>query len=502
MSRLKEIHRGHIQMAPDLADPALKKAAAYVDGAWLAAGESGTYTLRNPATGGTLAELPLLSRAQVARAVDAAHAAWGPWRATPAKARARLLRRWFDLIEQNADDLARLIVLEEGKPFTEAKGEVAYAASFIEWFAEEAKRIRGDVMAAPEPSRRIVVLKEPVGVCAAITPWNFPAAMITRKVAPALAAGCTIVVRPAEQTPLTALALAELAERAGIPRGVFSVVLGKAREIGPELTGNPLVRKLTFTGSTEVGRLLLAQAAETVKKCSMELGGNAPLVVFDDADLEMAVEGLIATKYRNTGQACISANRAYVQSGVYDRFVARLAERVGALKVGNGFEPGVVQGPLINEDAVLKVEEHVSDAVRKGARLVCGGARHELGGFFYQPTVLADVAPTMLVSHEETFGPVAPIIRFDTEDEVIALANDTEFGLAAYLFSADAARIWRVAAALEAGMVGINTGLISNEVAPFGGVKQSGIGREGSIYGIEEFLEIKYLAWEGAGEVR
>ncbi len=500
MNRPAAIQTKETQMNPELADPGLKRAAAYVDGVWLATGESGSYALSNPATGEVLAELPLMSRAQVARAIEAAHAAWGPWRATPAKKRAQLLRRWFDLIEANADDIARLIVLEEGKPFAEAKGEVAYAASFVEWFAEEAKRIRGDVMAAPEASRRIVVLKEPVGVCAAITPWNFPAAMITRKAAPALAAGCTIVVRPAEQTPLTALALAELAERAGIPKGVFSVVLGKSREIGPELTGNPLVRKLTFTGSTEIGRLLLAQAAQTIKKCSMELGGNAPLVVFDDAEVDKAVEGLIATKYRNTGQACISANRAYVQSGIYDRFVERLAERVATLKVGNGFEPGVVQGPLINEDAVLKVEEHVADALGKGARLVCGGQRHELGGSFYQPTVLADVSPDMMISHEETFGPVAPIIRFETEAEVIALANDTEFGLAAYLFSADASRIWRVAAALEAGMVGINTGLISNEVAPFGGVKQSGIGREGSIYGIEEFLEIKYLAWEGAGE--
>jgi len=491
-----------ISMSPELADAGLKKAAAYVNGAWWADGESGTYQLHNPSTGARLADLPLLSRGQVAEAVQAAHAAWPAWRRLAGKQRAKLLRRWFDLMLEHSDDLARLIVLEEGKPFAEAKGEVAYAASFVEWFAEEAKRVRGDVMAAPEASRRIVVLKEPVGVCAAITPWNFPAAMITRKAAPALAAGCTMVVKPAEQTPLTALALAELADRAGIPGGVFNVVLGKAREIGPELTGNPLVRKLTFTGSTEVGRLLLAQAAGTVKKVSMELGGNAPLLVFDDAELDTAVEGMVATKYRNTGQACISANRAYVQSGIYDRFLERLAERVGSLKVGDGFEPDVKQGPLIDANALAKVEAHIADAVSKGATVVKGGLRHQRGGLFFEPTVLAGVTREMLVTCEETFGPVAPVVRFDTEDEAIAMANDTEFGLAAYLFSRDAARIWRVSAALEAGMVGINTGLISNEVAPFGGVKQSGIGREGSIYGIEEFLELKYLAWEGAGEAR
>ena len=484
----------------ELADPSLKRSAAYVNGAWLAHGESGTYQLHNPSTGMRLAELPQLSRSQVAEAIRAAHVAWTPWRRLAAKQRSGLLRRWFDLMVEHSDDLARLIVLEEGKPFAEAKGEVAYAASFVEWFAEEAKRVRGDVMAAPESSRRIVVLKEPVGVCAAITPWNFPAAMITRKAAPALAAGCTMVVKPAEQTPLTALALAELAERAGIPAGVFNVVLGKAREIGAELTGNPLVRKLTFTGSTEVGRLLLAQCAGTVKKVSMELGGNAPLLVFDDADLDVAVNGMIATKYRNTGQACISANRAYVQSGVYDAFVERLARRVAALDVGDGFESGVQQGPLIDANAVAKVEAHIADAVSKGAKVVEGGTRHQRGGLFFNPTVLADVTREMLITREETFGPIAPVIRFDTEEEVIAMANDTEFGLAAYLFTRDAERIWRVSAAIEAGMVGINTGLISNEVAPFGGVKQSGIGREGSIYGIDEFVELKYLAWEGAGE--
>jgi succinate-semialdehyde dehydrogenase/glutarate-semialdehyde dehydrogenase len=483
-----------------LADPTLWKCAAYVNGAWVAEGDSGSYTLFNPSTGAKLVDLPRLGRAQVGAAISAAHAAYGKWRKLTGKQRASLLRKWFELITQNSDDLARLIVLEEGKPFAEAKGEIAYAASFVEWFSEEAKRVRGDVMAAPEPGRRIVVLKEPVGVCAAITPWNFPAAMITRKAAPALAAGCTIVVKPAEQTPLTALALAELAERAGIPAGVLNVVMGKAREIGPELTGNPLVRKITFTGSTEVGRVLLEQSAATIKKASMELGGNAPLLVFDDADIDQAVNGMIATKYRNTGQACISANRAYVQAGIYDDFVARLAMRVAALKVGDGFEDDVQQGPLIDANALAKVEAHIEDAVSKGAKVVSGGKRHARGGLFFEPTVLADVTSGMLVTSEETFGPVAPIIRFETDDEAIAMANDTEFGLAAYLFSKDASRIWRVAAAIEAGMVGINTGLISNEVAPFGGVKQSGIGREGSIYGIEEFLELKYLAWQGAGE--
>lgn len=488
-------------IASSLEDPGLFKTGAYVGGKWQTTGQFGTRQLFNPSTGDLLAELPQLGRAEIAGAIDAAQAAFTGWRARTGKERAAILRRWFDLVVAHSDDLARLIVLEEGKPFAEAKGEIAYAASFIEWFAEEAKRVRGDVMAATERSRRIVVTKEPIGVCAAITPWNFPAAMITRKAAPALAAGCTMIVKPAEQTPLTALALAELGARAGIPDGVLNIVTGSAREIGAELTANPLVRKLTFTGSTEVGRILLAQCAATVKKTSMELGGNAPFIVFDDADVDQAVAGLIATKYRNTGQACISANRAYVQHGIYDRFAAALAEKVGALKVGDGFEEGVSQGPLIDVKAVAKVEEHIADAVSKGARVVQGGARHARGGQFFQPTVLADVTPDMRICHEETFGPVAPLIRFHHEAEVIRLANDTEFGLAAYLFTRDAERIWRVSAALEAGMVGINTGLISNEVAPFGGVKQSGLGREGSIYGIDEFLELKYLAWEGAGPV-
>jgi succinate-semialdehyde dehydrogenase/glutarate-semialdehyde dehydrogenase len=482
-----------------LDEPTLLRTAAYVDGKWIDRGESGRFTVSNPATGETLAELPSLSRPQIAGAIDAAHRALPGWRVLAGKQRAQILRRWFDLVTEHTEDLARLITLEEGKPLAEARGEVAYAASFIEWFGEEAKRVRGDIFPAPDASRRILVLKEPIGVCAAITPWNFPAAMITRKAAPALAAGCTMVVKPAEQTPLTALALADLAERAGIPPGVFNVVLGAAREIGPELTGNPRVRKVTFTGSTEVGRLLIAQSAATVKKVSMELGGNAPALVFDDADLEAAVSGVLAAKYRNTGQACISVNRVYVQSGIYDRFTEELAKRVNEMLVGDGFEPGVVQGPLIDTAAIAKVEEHVADATSHGARIVCGGSPHARGGLYFQPTVLADVTPGMMITREETFGPVTPLVRFADEAEALQMANDTEFGLAAYLYSRDSERIWRVAAAIEAGMIGINSGLISNEVAPFGGVKQSGIGREGSIYGIDEYLEMKYLSWEGAG---
>ena len=482
----------------ELQDKSLFHTKPYVDGAWVDVGDEGHHPLKNPSTGALLGEIPLLSVEQTRRAIETAHKAWFGWRARSAKDRSVILRRWFDLVVANVDDLARLIVLEEGKPFTEAKGEIAYAASFIEWFAEEAKRVKGDVMAAPEPSRRIVTLKEPVGVCAAITPWNFPAAMITRKAAPALAAGCTMVVKPAEQTPLTAFALAELATRAGVPAGVLSVVTGKARVIGAELTGNPLVRKITFTGSTEVGRILIAQSAATIKKMSMELGGNAPFLVFDDADVDQAVAGLIATKYRNTGQACISANRVYVQDGIYDAFSEALTEKVKQLRVGDGFEADVQQGPLIDGDALVKVEAHIADALEKGAAIAQGGARHERGGLFFQPTVLTGVTQDMLICREETFGPVATLIRFTDEADAIRMANDTEFGLAAYLFAQDAARIWRVAAALESGMVGINTGLISNEVAPFGGVKQSGLGREGSIYGIDEYLELKYLAWEGA----
>jgi succinate-semialdehyde dehydrogenase/glutarate-semialdehyde dehydrogenase len=481
-----------------LDDDSLWHAAPYVDGEWVGEKAGKTFLLRNPASGALIAEIPQLEQGEVRLAIEAAHRAFGPWRRLVAKERATILRRWYDLIIANLDDLARLIVLEEGKPFAEARGEVRYAGSFVEWFAEEAKRVKGDVLAATDAGRRIVTLKEPVGVCAAITPWNFPAAMITRKAAPALAAGCTMVVKPAEQTPLTAFALAELAERAGIPAGVFSVVTGDAKTIGREFTENPLVRKITFTGSTEVGRILIAQSAGTIKKLSMELGGNAPFLVFDDADVDQAVDGLIATKYRNTGQACISANRVYVQAGVYDRFAQALSAKVAAFKVGSGFEDGVQQGPLIDPDAVAKVEAHIADAVGKGALVAQGGRRHALGGNFFEPTVLTDVTQQMIICREETFGPIAPLIRFDTEDEAIAMANDTEFGLAAYLFSRDAERIWRVAGALETGMIGVNTGTISNEVAPFGGVKQSGLGREGSIYGIDEYLELKSLAWEGA----
>jgi succinate-semialdehyde dehydrogenase / glutarate-semialdehyde dehydrogenase len=481
-----------------LGDPTLFCTTPYVNGEYVRQGDAGARELRNPSTGEVLAAIPQLSAEQTRKAIETAHEAYLSWRRRAAKDRAQILRRWFDLIVANSEDLARLIVLEEGKPLAEARTEVAYAASFVEWFAEEAKRIRGDVMEAPQPTRRILTLREPIGVCSAITPWNFPAAMITRKAAPALAAGCTMVVKPAEQTPLTAFALVELATRAGVPAGVLSVVTGSSRVIGRELTTHPLVRKLSFTGSTEVGRILIAQAAETVKKVSMELGGNAPFLVFDDADPEEAAAGLLATKFRNTGQACISANRVYVQAGIYDAFVKALSAKVAALKVGDGFEADVQQGPMIDQAAIAKVEEHINDAVSRGASVACGGKRHARGGLFFEPTVLTNVTPEMRLCHEETFGPVAPVIRFETEAEAIRLANDTEFGLAAYVFARDGALLWRVAAAIEAGMVGMNTGLISTEVAPFGGIKQSGLGREGSIYGIEEYLELKYLAWEGA----
>ncbi|MFI6810164.1 NAD-dependent succinate-semialdehyde dehydrogenase [Streptomyces luteogriseus] len=489
----------HVPGFDMLEDRSLLRTAAYVDGTWVTAGESGVISVDNPATGQEICELPALSRAQVTLAIEAAHRAHPAWRALSGKERAQVLRRWFELITEHGEDLARLIVVEEGKPLAEARGEVAYAASFVEWFAEEAKRIRGEIFDAPRASGRVVVLKEPVGVCVAITPWNFPAAMITRKAAPALAAGCTMVVKPAEQTPLTALALADLAERAGVPAGVLSVVTGHASEIGPELTGNPLVRKISFTGSTEVGRLLLEQSAATVKKASMELGGNAPIIVFDDADVENAVAGVMTAKYRNSGESCIGGNRVYVQSGIHDEFAAALAERTAALRVGEGFDEGVQIGPLIDAAAAAKVAEHVADAAANGARVLTGGATHARGGRFFEPTVLVDVTQGMLVTREETFGPVLPLLEFRDEAEVVAWANDTEYGLAAYLFTKDAERIWRVAAALETGMVGINTGLISNEVAPFGGIKQSGLGREGSVHGIEEYLEMKYLAWEGSG---
>ncbi|RJG10722.1 NAD-dependent succinate-semialdehyde dehydrogenase [Massilia cavernae] len=481
-----------------LKDQALWREGALINGQWLNKTPHGGYALRNPATGEVLLELPRCKEAETAEAIEAANIAFRTWRKTTARHRSEVLQRWYQLTVEHREDLAILITLEEGKPLAEARGEIDYAASFLQWFAEEAKRVRGDVIPAPRDSQRIVVLKQPIGVCAAITPWNFPAAMITRKAGPALAAGCSMVVKPASQTPLTALALGELALRAGVPAGVFNVLTGNdTRAIGGVLTSHALVRKVTFTGSTEVGRVLLAQSAETIKKCSMELGGNAPFVIFDDADLDAAVEGVVASKFRNTGQACISANRVLVQDGVYDEFAAKLAARVGLLKVGNGLEPGVQQGPLIDASAVAKVEAHIADAVRLGAKVLVGGKRHALGGCFFEPTVLAGVTGEMAVTREETFGPVAPLLRFHTEAEAIEIANDTEFGLAAYLFSRDAARIWRTAEGLEAGMVGINCGLISNEVAPFGGVKQSGLGREGSQYGIEEFLEMKYLCWDG-----
>ena len=483
-----------------LEDLNLLRTQCLIGGAWCGAEGGATFPVGNPANGELLAEVPDMGAGETRRAIAAADAAWPAWRNRTAKERSAVLRKWFELMLAHADDLALLMTSEQGKPLAEAKGEVAYAASFIEWFAEEAKRVYGDTIPATQADKRLIVVRQPIGVCAAITPWNFPAAMITRKVAPALAAGCTVVVKPAEQTPLTALALAELAQRAGFPPGVINVITGSASsapKIGGELTGNPTVRKLSFTGSTEVGRLLMAQCAPTIKKLSLELGGNAPLIVFDDADLDAAVEGALASKYRNTGQTCVCANRLLVQDGIYEAFAARLAEAAKKMKVGAGTEAGVLQGPLIDQQALAKVEEHVADALAKGARVLTGGRRHALGGTFYEPTVIADVTPDMKCAREETFGPVAPLFRFKTEAEAIAMANDTEFGLAAYFFSRDVARCFRVGEALEYGMVGVNTGIMSNEVAPFGGVKQSGIGREGSKYGIEEYLEIKYLCFGG-----
>ncbi|SPA40409.1 succinate-semialdehyde dehydrogenase I, NADP-dependent [Cupriavidus taiwanensis] len=480
-----------------LKDSGLLRAQAYIAGNWQDADSGATFTVTDPASGAMIGTVPGMGAAETRRAIDAAQAAQAGWRRKTARERAAVLRAWYELMLANADDLALLMTTEQGKPLAEAKGEVIYAASFLEWFAEEAKRVSGDVLATPANDKRLVVVKEPVGVCAAITPWNFPLAMITRKAGPALAAGCAMVLKPAEDTPLSALALAVLAERAGLPAGLFSVVTGDAIAIGGELTANPVVRKLSFTGSTEVGRILMRQSAETIKKLSLELGGNAPFIVFDDADLDAAVEGAIASKYRNAGQTCVCANRLYVHDKVYDAFAEKLVAAVAKLKVGYGVEPGVLQGPLINEDAVAKVESHIADALGKGARLLTGGKRHALGGTFFEPTVLADVTPAMRVAREETFGPLAPLFRFSTDEEAIAMANDTEFGLASYFFSRDIGRVWRVAEALEYGMVGINTGLISNEVAPFGGVKQSGLGREGSKYGLDEYLEIKYLCMGG-----
>jgi succinate-semialdehyde dehydrogenase/glutarate-semialdehyde dehydrogenase len=481
----------------NLKDPSLLRQQSYINGEWCDANDASTITVTNPATGDTVGTVPHMGAAETKRAIDAANAAWPAWRKTTAKARSAILRKWNDLMLENADDLALIMTAEQGKPLPEAKGEVAYAASFFEWFGEQAKRIEGDTLQSPWPDRRMVVTREPIGVCAAITPWNFPAAMITRKVGPALAAGCPIVVKPAELTPFSALALAVLAERAGVPKGVFSVLTGDSKAIGLEMTSNPVVRKVSFTGSTQVGRILMQQSAPTIKKLSLELGGNAPFIVFDDADVDAAVEGAIASKYRNAGQTCVCANRLYVQDGIYDTFAEKLVAAVARLKVGNGQDAGVTQGPLIEEKAVVKVEQHIADALSKGARLIAGGKRHELGHSFFQPTILADVDSSMQVATEETFGPLAPLFRFKTEDEVIAMANDTEFGLAAYFYSRDIGRVWRVAEALETGMVGVNTGLISNEIAPFGGVKQSGLGREGSKYGMDDYLVIKYICMGG-----
>jgi succinate-semialdehyde dehydrogenase/glutarate-semialdehyde dehydrogenase len=488
------------QTAPlPLKDPSLFRQACSIDGKWVEAASGNTITVKNPATGEVIGTVPALSAAETRAAIEAAHRAQPGWRAHTAKERAGILRRLNDLMLANADDLAVIMTAEQGKPLAESKGEIAYAASFIEWFAEEGKRVYGDTIPQNARGRRIIVQKEPIGVFAAITPWNFPAAMITRKTGPGWAAGCTGVVRPASQTPFSALAIAVLAERAGFPPGVCNVITGPAGETGGELSSNPLVRKLTFTGSTEVGAKLLAQCAPTVKKTSMELGGNAPFIVFDDADLDEAVKGAIASKYRNTGQTCVCANRFLVQDGVYENFAQKLVAAVEQLKVGNGMEAGVTQGPLINASALAKVEEHIADAVTHGATIASGGKRHALGGNFFQPTVLLNVPREAAVFHEETFGPVAPLIRFKTEAEAIQMANDTEFGLASYFYARDVGRIFRVAEALEYGIVGINEGLISTEVAPFGGMKSSGLGREGSKYGIEDYLEIKYLCLGGIG---
>ncbi len=479
--------------ALSLKDPRLFREQCYLDGAWTDADSRGSIKVNNPATGEIIGTVPDMGAAEARRAVEAADRAWPAWRAKTAKERAVLLRKWYDLMMANQDDLGLLLTTEQGKPLPEAKGEIAYGASFIEWFAEEGKRIYGDVIPQHQSDKRILVLKQPIGVCALITPWNFPNAMITRKAGPALAAGCTVVLKPASQTPYSALALAELAERAGIPKGVFNVLTGNSRAIGGELTANPTVRKLSFTGSTETGRVLMRQSADTIKKLSLELGGNAPFIVFDDADIDAAVEGAIASKYRNAGQTCVCANRIYVQDSVYDEFAQKLAKKVEAFKVGRGTEAGVVIGPLIDEPGLEKVEQHVADATAKGAKIMLGGKRHKLGGLFFEPTILTGVTQAMKVSREETFGPVAPLFRFKTDDEAISMVNDTEFGLAGYFYSRDIGRVFRVAEAMETGMVCVNSGILSTEIAPFGGVKQSGLGREGSKYGIEEYLEVKYL---------
>jgi len=492
-------------MAPDtidrsplvVEDSSLLRQQCYVDGQWIGADDGGSMPVVDPATGALVGSVPVFHAAETKRAIDAANRALHAWRAKTAKERSAILRKWHDLMQANAGDLARILTAEQGKPLAEAKGEIAIAAAYVEWFAEEAKRVYGDVIPTMANDRRLVVVKEPVGVCAAITPWNFPSAMITRKVSPALAAGCTVVIKPAEATPFSAFALAELAGRAGFPPGVLNMITGDAQSIGAEMCANPVVRKISFTGSTEVGRLLMKQVAPTIKKISLELGGNAPFIVFDDADLDAAAEGAIVSKYRNAGQTCVCANRFFVHEKVYDAFAQKLAVKVGALKVGRGTETGVTQGPLINADAVAKVEEHLADAKARGAKVAIGGTRHALGGTFYQPTVLTGVTPDMQIFREETFGPVAPLIAFRDDAEVVELANRSEFGLASYFYSRDIGRIWRVAEALEYGMVGVNTGLITTEVAPFGGMKQSGLGREGSKYGIEEFVEVKYICFGG-----
>jgi succinate-semialdehyde dehydrogenase/glutarate-semialdehyde dehydrogenase len=482
---------------PALKDQALFRDRCYVDGSWAEADSGRRIDVDNPADGAVVGSVPHMGAAETRRAIEAAERALPAWRALPAKERSRIVRKWYDLMMASADDLALILTTEQGKPLAEAKGEIVYGASFVEWFAEEGKRVYGDTSPSPTNARRLNVIKQPIGVCAAITPWNFPNAMITRKMAPGLAVGCTFVLKPATQTPFSALALAELAERAGFPKGVINIVTGDSRAIGGELCTNPVVKKVTFTGSTEVGRVLMRQCADTVKKMSLELGGNAPFIVFDDADLDAAADGAMASKYRNAGQTCVCANRIYVQDGVYDAFAAKLAQKLKTLKVGKGTESGVNLGPLIDEKALAKVEEHVADAVAKGAKVVAGGRRSALGGRFYEPTLLTGVTSEMLVSREETFGPVAPLFRFKDEAHALALANATEFGLAAYFYSRDVGRVFRVAEGIESGMVGVNTGLISNEVAPFGGVKQSGLGREGSKYGVEDFLEIKYICLGG-----
>ncbi|MBC7953663.1 MAG: NAD-dependent succinate-semialdehyde dehydrogenase [Rhodospirillaceae bacterium] len=482
----------------DLRDPTLLRSQAYVDGKWIHADSGASFAVSNPADGSIITQVASLGATETRRAIDAANRALPAWRARTAKDRASVLKKWFELILAAGDDLAIIMTAEQGKPLAESKGEVVYGAAFIEWYAEEAKRVNGDIIPENAPGRRILVTKEPVGVVAAITPWNFPNAMITRKCAPALAAGCTVVVKPGEDTPLSALALAELAERAGIPAGVFNILpTADYVAVGGELTANPIVRKLSFTGSTEVGKLLMKQCAGTMKKVSFELGGNAPFIVFDDADVDAAVTGALASKFRNTGQTCVCANRILVQAGIYDAFAAKLAEAVKKLVVGPGLKGETQQGPLINTQAVDKVERHIADALSKGAKVMLGGKRHALGGTFFEPTILTGVTPDMLCAREETFGPVAPLFKFETEAEAVRQANDTEFGLAAYFYTRDVGRCWRVSSALEYGIVGVNEGIISTEVAPFGGMKESGIGREGSSYGIEEFLEVKYVCMGG-----